>query len=245
MIAQPAETRGSGGLKLGLPLALAVMCLPACDGTKEPIFAPLKVSVAGAPGSAMQDAAPAPAVDTDGGRPKPPDHVSEPMDGEDGGGPPDPDLDPKVTFVWTETQPGDRACHAGVYAGSFDCQITDPLGGLPVSLSGQIAFTLDPSPEEQHLTITEGSISSGLLLTSSLSGDLSCVDDKFTAESVDGTALTVGDMNNPFFFGSATFDATLSAKYDKDALVITGKFTMVNEQRDMMCTGTFRVSAAP
>jgi hypothetical protein len=251
MIAQPAETRGSGGLKLGLPLALAVLCSTACDGTKQPIFAPLKVNVAGAPGPAIHDAAVGPVVDAGGsGHPsvKPPHHDAGMAD-EDAGGPPDPDdLDPNVTFVWTETQPGDGTCHAGVYTGSFDCEIpSDPttIGGLPVSLSGQIVFTLASSPEEQQLMITDGSISSGLLLTSGMQGKLYCSDNMFSAESVDGTALTVGDMNTPFFFGSATFDAMLMGTYDNDTLVISGMFTMFNEQRDMMCTGTFRVSATP
>lgn len=241
MIAKPAEARGYAGPMLGL-VALAVLGLLACEGTKEPIFAPLKVSV-GPPGPATDDAGPKPVVDAGSSQPvKPHPHPDPPED--DAGEPPDPGLDPTVTFVWTETLPGQGTCHAGVYAGSFDCEVPDPLGALPFSLSGQIAFTLDGSPEEPQLSITDGSMSSGLWLSSGLTGELDCMSYDFVGASVDGQAVGIGDMNNPFVLVFPTFDASLMGHYDSDKLVITGQFAMVNDRGDM-CNGTFRVSAAP
>lgn len=241
MTAQPADAGGFAGPKLALAV-LAAVGLLACEGTKEPIFAPLKVNVTEPPGPAIHDAGTVPVTDA-GGHPVK-QHPAEPME-DDAGEPSDPDLDPTVTFVWTETLPGQGTCHGGVYAGSFDCQIPDPLGALPFSLSGQIAFTLDGSAEEQHLSITDGTGSiSGPFLTSDVRGDLDCIANHFSGSSLNGTAVSIGDMNNPFALVFPTFNASLQGQYDNQALVISGMFTMVNDRGDM-CTGTFRVSAAP
>jgi hypothetical protein len=228
---------------LGL-IVFAVLGLLACEGTKEPVFAPLKVSVTEPPGPATHDAGTVPMIDA-GNHPVKPVHV-EPVE-EDAGDPPDPDLDPTVTFVWTETLPGQGTCHGGVYAGSFDCTVpdTDPLNPLPFSLSGQIAFTLDGSAEEQHLSITDGTGSiSGPFLTSDVRGELDCIANHFSGASVDGAAVSIGDMNNPFAVVFPTFNASLQGTYDNQALVISGMFTLVND-RGATCIGTFRVSAAP
>lgn len=242
MTAQPADAGGFAGPRLALAV-LATLGLLACEGTKEPIFAPLKVNVQEPPAPAMHDAGAAPVIDAGGGHNIKPHHV-EPME-DDAGEPADPadKEDPTVTFVWTETLPGQGTCHGGVYAGSFDCEVPDSLFALP--LSGQIAFTLDGSAEEQHLSVTEGTGSiSGPFLTSDVRGDLDCIANHFSGQALNGTAVSIGDMNNPFALVFPTFNASLQGTYDNQMLVISGMFTLVNDRGDM-CTGTFRVSAAP
>jgi hypothetical protein len=239
--AKPAQSWGYAGIWPGV-LVLAVVAVTACEGTKHAIFEPLtKASVGGPTKPATPDAGRAPPVDAGHGI-QPHRQHPDAMD-DDAGASSDPDLDPNVTFVWTESLPGQGTCRAGVYAGSLDCQFPNPLGGLPFPLSGQIAFTLDGSTEEQHLSITEGSIS-GALFMSGMTGELDCIANHFQAAAVDGQSVTIGDQTNPFALAFPTFNASLQGEYDNQALVIAGKFAMVNEAGDM-CSGTFRVSAAP
>jgi hypothetical protein len=237
---KPAASGRNPGVQLGA-LALTVVSVLACEGTKQSIFEALPKPNVGPPvGTAMQDAGAPPRMDA--GHPAKPDAGT--MD-EDAGSELDPELDPTVTFVWTETLPGQGTCRAGVYAGSFDCEVPDAIGGLPFSLSGQIAFTLEGSPEDQHLSIKEDSGSiSGPLFQSGMSGSLDCIQNHFQSAAVDGQAVSIGDMTNPFALVFPTFNASLQGDYDNQALVISGTFTMVNNVGDM-CSGTFRVSAAP
>jgi hypothetical protein len=242
-MAAARDRRGLGvGGKLAA-LALAVLLSGvACEGTERAIFEPLPQVVVGPPKPPALDAGSGHHVSPpDAGRPP---VMSSDDAGEDDAGSLDPDLNPNVTFVWTETLPGKGTCRAGVYSGSFDCQFPDALAGLPITVTGQIAFTLAGSPEKQSLSISDGSLTgSGGLLTSGLSGTLDCIANHFQGAALDGQAVSL-DPNNPFALTFPTFNASLQGNYDDQALVIAGTFTLVNDAGDM-CSGTFRVSAAP
>jgi hypothetical protein len=145
----------------------------------------------------------------------------------------DPGLDSKATFDWTETLPGKGTCKSGRYVGGFECTMTG-LGGLPVSISGEIAFTLTGSPEEQNLTVEDGALS-GLFFSAGLSGNLDCRQDSFAGLSDDGM-LQAG--------GPGTFTAWLVGAFDDQSLGIEGSFSIVNDQ-NQTCAGTFGVQIAP
>jgi hypothetical protein len=222
---------GAGAGCKGSQHALFAQIVPKL-GTVEPIHLPDA-------GSVIHDAAAMPMVKPidAGARPRP-------RDEEDAGGP-DPGLDPTVMFVWTETLPGQGTCRAGRYAGSFDCTVDETdFVGLPLSVSGQVAFSLEGSPEAQLLMITQGSIA-GAVFSSGMMGSLDCLDQRLLARTVNGQALQIGgDAQNPFFLSFPTFDAALLGDFDDQALVIEGTFNMVNQAKQT-CSGTFRVSAAP
>lgn len=237
------EWRAPGG-RMALVLAgLFVGVGGGCNGTEQQVFAPVPVVSVPRPKP--------PPTTTDSGAVHMMVDAGPPVMAPDAGGdddagkePTDPDLDPTKTFVWTETLPGQGTCRSGVYAGSFDCDVSGDLGALPISLSGQIAFTLEGSSEIQTLTITDGSISEPPFLMSGLSGALHCIPSRFEGTSVDGHSVSIGDQNNPFVLSFPNFDASLQGQYDSQALVISGDFTMVSDT-GYMCTGTFRVSATP
>jgi hypothetical protein len=242
MTAALAGGYGRAGARLAVT-ALWLLHAVACEGTKSALFAPLAPQSKVIPPKATTPDAGGHHVQMmmDAGRSMLPPPAPPPAE-DDAGSVRDPDLDANVTFIWTETLPGQGTCRAGVYSGSFECDSTDALG-IPFSLSGQIAFTLSGSSEQQHLMISDGSIS-GALLLSGLDGQLDCIQNHFQATSTEGHSLSIGDPNSPFALTFPTFNASLQGEYDKQALVISGTFSMVNDS-GAMCTGTFRVSAAP
>jgi hypothetical protein len=211
--------------------------LLSCAGTESPIFESTALKTP--PDSLQPTVMPPPEGPVDAGRP-PDDGPTLPVpplvqpDEDDAGIPSiDPGLDPKATFEWTETLPGKGTCKAGRYVGGFECTMTG-LGGLPVSISGEIAFTLTGSPEEQSLTVEDGSLS-GLFFSAGLSGNLDCRQDNFAGLSDDGM-LEAG--------GPGTFTAWLVGAYDDQSLGIEGSFSIVNDQ-NQSCRGSFGVQIAP
>jgi hypothetical protein len=211
--------------------------LLSCAGTESPIFESTALKTP--PETPQQPTVmPPPGAPADAGRlpddgprlPVPPLVPEE----EDAGIPiVDPGLDPNATFDWTETLPGKGTCKAGRYVGGFECTMPG-VTGLPVSISGEIAFNLTGSPEEQSLTVEDGTLS-GLFFGAELSGNLDCQQDAFTGLS-DGGMLDVG--------GPGTFTAWLAGAYDDQSLGIEGSFSIVNDQ-NQTCVGTFGVQIAP
>jgi hypothetical protein len=158
--------------------------------------------------------------------------ISEPGEDEDAGVQVDPGLDPDVDFTWTETLPGAGTCKAGRYVGGFECTM-EGLNGFPVSISGEIVFTLTGSPEEQTLLVEDGSIS-GYYFSAPLSGSLSCTGDSFSGLS-EGTVVSLGPW---------MFVASLEGVFDDQALGIEGVFSMLNDE-NQTCDGTFGAGIAP
>jgi hypothetical protein len=208
----------------------ALLLVAACAGTEHAVFIPFEPPSVIPP--APMDASPAPA-DT-GPAPGREDAGSD----EDAGPIPGPDLDPRVTFDWNETLPGQGTCREGSYVGSFTCSMPAEPGASapPTPLSGQVAFTLGELSEQQVLSITRGSLKDpiGIVFHADLLGTLRCTDDEFDAHTENGVSL----------IGLDTFEATLAGHFDDDALVIDGEFVMVNAA-GQPCNGEFHVSAAP
>jgi hypothetical protein len=197
----------------------------ACTGAPHQLFEPNE----GPPVAAVR---PTPG-DVDAGS-KTPDRMGVPMPrdaGPDGAvavsPEPDPDLDPMVQFVWTETVPGRGTCKAGTYVGSFTCTGAD---GRVVT--GQVLITLAGSPEEQRLTVSAGAVKdlTGAIFNSGMSGMLDCQTRRFSGLTVGGTS--------PF----GPFAATLDADYNDRDLSIEGTLVMQNSAKET-CDGTFRVAA--
>jgi hypothetical protein len=223
-------------------LGLLWLC-GACSGTEHAVFQLGVPSVA--PPAPRFDAGPPP---RDAALP-PAKLPVVPVIEDDAGGVtrhrigPDPGLDPTVTFAWKESLPGQGTCKAGRYVGSFTCTVEGK--GVPdpaPTLSGAVTFTLSGSPEEQLLSIMEGSIS-GPLYGGGLDGKLDCLAKHFAAMSVDGTAIVGQGKQNVLALFPA-FNATLDGVFDDQALVISGSLMMVNDA-GQMCRGQFHASATP
>lgn len=205
----------------------------ACAGTESPIFAS-KVH----PSSLPPQADPAPPDKKDAAVAEPPPMTLPPpvteVEDEDGGVLVDPGLDPTADFSWTQTLPGVGTCKAGRYVGGFECTMPG-LTGFPLTVSGEVAFTLEGSPEEQTLVVKRGSIEGSFFTAPTMTGQLDCTRDRFNALSVDGIAILVA---------SGTFAVALQGEFDAQTLGIEGAFSMVNDQ-GQTCEGTFRVGIAP
>jgi hypothetical protein len=213
-----------------------------CQGTRRLIFDPIEPRAAQVGPIPMVDAG---KVVLDSGHKSPVVMDMKPMpdDGTEDAGTDEPDK-PDVDFVWTESLPGQGTCRAGRYSGSFDCVLDDDTFPIPLSFSGEIAFTLEGSPEAQRLMITDGALS-GLWLYSGMSGSLDCLKKTWDADSVDGSVLILdADPENPFLIGFPSFNAGLHGRFDDQDLVIDGTIAAVNERGDK-CSGTLRVSAVP
>jgi hypothetical protein len=206
----------------------AVLLYSGCAGSEHQIFDPLpppRVSEVNPPN-------PAPVLDAgEPGEPEPSPMDSGPLGPPDAGFPPDEDLDENVTFVWTETLPGQGTCKAGRYAGSFTCTRADML-----VISGQVIFTLVGSAEEQRLSVMEGAVRdlTGAVFNSGMEGELDCLKAEFDAVTINGRG----------FLGLGTFEATLTGAFDDQVLSITGDLHVV-DQANVTCDGTFRVGASP
>ncbi len=228
----PIRARG-WALRAGLLLLAA----GACSGTEHAVFD------LGVPISSVNP----PQTHADAGtEPPPPDAgppPEEPSPDEDAGVGPDPGLDPTVVFDWQESLPGQGTCKAGLYVGSFTCtvQVDGGTDSQPIYF-GAVSFTLDGSPEEQLLSITDGKLS-GPLFGGDLSGQLDCLTKHFTGKTVNGMAI-IGQaaQSPPGLFPS--FDADLDGSFDDQALVIEGTIKMVNDA-GQTCEGRFRASATP
>ena len=206
-------------------LCAAGLWVSACTGAPHQLFEPN----AGPP---VADVRPIPGAVDAGSKTPDSAAVPKPRDaGPDGAvavsPKPDPDLDPMVQFVWTETVPGQGTCKAGTYVGSFTCTSAD---GKVVT--GQVLITLAGSPEEQRLKVSAGAVKdlTGALFNSGMSGMLDCQTRHFSGLTVNGTS--------PF----GPFAATLEADYNDRDLSIEGKLVMQNAAKET-CDGTFRVSA--
>jgi hypothetical protein len=220
--------------KAAFAAALVALVVGGCAGTEQPIFESVIATVdppaAGPPVVPADSGAPGPML------PMPPVH--HPPDDEDAGPKPDPGLDPTAEFPWTQTLPGvgTGTCRSGRYAGAFDCIMIGELTGWPLSITGEIAFTLTGSAEQQILKVEEGSLAGLFFSAETISGQLDCTQDEFDAYSNDGVVV------NPIF--PDTFSSFLTGTSDDQSLSIEGPFTMLNEEGEQ-CEGTFSVSIAP
>jgi hypothetical protein len=110
------------------------------------------------------------------------------------------------------------------------------ITGWPLLVTGELAFTLRGSPEQQVLTVEDASLEGVFFSAETIMGSLSCTSDLFSAYSVDG-AVASG-----IFPGA--FSSFLNGTFDDQALAIEGEFSMVNDSGEQ-CEGTFNVSIAP
>jgi hypothetical protein len=203
-------------------------CAGACTGSEHQVFDPLPP-----PARFPEVVPPDPLRPVDAGKPPPAppaEDASAPLE-RDAGLPPDEDLDESVTFVWTETLPGQGTCKAGRYAGSFTCRRADGL-----VISGQVIFTLVGSAEEQRLAVMTGAVRdlTGAVFNSDMEGELDCLKAKFDAVTINGRG----------FLGLGTFEAALTGAFDDQMLSIEGNLHVV-DQANQTCDGTFRVGATP
>jgi hypothetical protein len=222
--------------KAGFAATLAAVALCACAGTERPIFESVVASVDPPEVRPPMGRADAGAPDMEMRTLPPPPMALPPDDDEDAGSRPDPGLDPTAEFPWTQTLPGAGTCRSGRYAGAFDCIITGELTGWPLTVTGEVAFTLTGSAELQVLTVEEGSLQGPFLSASTITGQLDCMSDKFDALSTDGV------VGNPLF--PDAFASFLMGTFDDQALSIEGAFTTVNDD-GQQCKGIFNVSIAP
>lgn len=213
-----------------------------CNGTEHPLFVDLPRVVE---------------------PPPPPMNMDDPMRGPDAAPPPvdimdaavhlpeagpvlGPELDPDVTFEWTETLPGKGTCRAGLYIGKFSCIPVGSDAGAADRIgpvSGQAVFTLrSGSAEEQVLTISSGTLFDdlfGVLYVPNvkLEGELKCADRHFEATAH-------GES-----WGLGMFSVALSGSLDDQQLVIEGDLAVVGllepDSEPGHCVGTFEVNAAP
>ena len=223
--------------KAGFAATLAAVVLCACAGTERPIFESVIASVDPPevkPPVTRDDAR---VPDDMEMRTLPPPLMEVPFDDDEDGGPrPDPGLDPTAEFPWTQTLPGAGTCRSGRYAGAFDCIVTGELTGWPLSVTGELAFTLTGSAEQQILTVEEGSLQGPFLSASTITGKLDCTSDRFDALSTDGV------VGNPLF--PDAFASFLMGTFNDQTLSIKGAFTTVNDD-GQQCKGSFNVSIAP
>lgn len=149
-------------------------------------------------------------------------------------------LDPNVVFEWEESLPGQGMCAPGVYAGSFNC--LKETFTFPPWVDGKLSFTLEGSSEEQRLTVTEGLVTDigEVLFTAGLQGAVDCGAKSFSAQTVEGQAITPIDTGVP----PATFETDLTGTFDDELLLIEGNWDMVNSAGEV-CTGTFWARPVP
>jgi hypothetical protein len=216
---------GSSWALVALPLI--GLSSAACGGTEEAVFR----RIADDPLSSAQ-----------GGR----SSVEQAATGVGGGGA-EPSLDPNVTFVWSETLPGQGTCKPGIYSGQFSCDLEDAnLVTSLLSARGTVTFTLGPPTETQGLPITYGDLG-GPLFRGSLSGELDCATDRLGALSSDGQAIQLDGLMGAAasdFVSFRTFTASLEGELDRATLVIEGSFQMVNNAGET-CVGSFSANASP
>jgi len=218
------------GLCLGRWLAslLALSCSGACSGSEQAIFA--RVS----PDPGTPNTAPT------GGRAAP-HNVPE----RDGGLTAQPELDPGVTFEWSETLPGQGTCNTGVYTGVFSCDLKNAnLLASFLSAQGTVTLRLGASTERSQLPV-EGELG-GPLFGGSVLGSLDCATDSLSAQVRDGSAIEIdglrGATDVPIDFSS--FTATLEGMLDRAALVIAGDFIMTSNDGEK-CAGRFSANVSP
>ena len=214
--------------------------LVACSGSEHQVFQPL---VNLSPPSVDP---PAPTIAEDGaddGSPEAGSEAPDPAQDAPDLQPRGEILDPNITFDWTPSLPGQGTCKAGVYTGRFNC-VMDTFPPWP--LDGKLSFTLEGSPEQQRLTVTEGGISdlADAVFSAGVDGSLNCIDQRFEAQTVDGMAATLPPIDQPFAPTFRLFEATMVGNFDDQELVITGSWHLVNDLGDT-CTGSFFAGATP
>lgn len=215
------------------------LCVGAsgCKGSEHVVLAPI-LQQAGNPSGDSGGGGTGGSSPLDGGN-------SQPIDASD----PEPDagdpqidsgLDPTVTFDWVETLPGPGGCGANTFVGSFSC--TSEIRLAP--FVGQMTIEVSDMALGEELLVVTGSFVDAfgfpMFFSADISGSLNCTTNQLLATTSDGQ----------YSFGvNATFDTTISATYDPQALEMVGELTlfityhyaMTTEMEE--CRGSFQVGA--
>ena len=148
-------------------------------------------------------------------------------------------VDRTGAFDWPEATPSEGACEAGVYEGTFTCDVTFFPGLPPGQITGPLKFALTPSANGEFLEIKDGRMDAvavdSVPFGSELSGKLDCNTKGFHADTVNGTYGTAPFLGQ--FFGS--LDGTLNSVTN----TLSGTWTLTSGTKEMpqltSCTGTW------
>jgi hypothetical protein len=158
--------------------------------------------------------------------------------------------DPKITFDWQETTPGQNACQPGTYSGTFTCDYTGP--GIdpanPFVATGPVVFTLQKSQNGEFLEITDGHIQ-GLAdeifdFHATLNGQLDCSTNMLAGMAVDGM-YGLGDANA---LPVGAFQGTLGGTLDRTSVTLSGDWNMMITDglgADGACVGPWTATWMP
>lgn len=102
------------------------------------------------------------------------------------------------TFDWPEATQPEGSCEAGIYEGTFTCDVTFLPGFPPSPITGPLKFELTPSANGEFLEIADGRMDAvavgSVPFGSELNGKLDCSTRGFHADTVNGTYGTPGHL---------------------------------------------------
>lgn len=167
--------------------------------------------------------------------------------------PPDPPLDPKIHFDWTETAPHRGPCGPGKFTGIFSCEVSSPLFVLLYThVEGSLELTFEGSSEAPRLTITMGALRASdntarEFLNATVVGDLNCGTRVVDAELL-RTVTAVLPLERQLFwllpFQQPSTTGWLRGNLDPLGKVINGDLSLMFETQTY-CDGTFAVTTGP
>jgi hypothetical protein len=149
------------------------------------------------------------------------------------------DLDPNLSFGWTDTLPGQGTCKPGKYTGMFTCT----YGAFPVT--GPVTLEFTKSMDGEFLDLANGQLSGAAAgfygFKCSLKGRLDCSTLKFEASAING----VFGLGDPSTSPLGMFDGTLSGKLDKQTLQLSGDWSLGITGDTTRCPGPWTADFTP
>lgn len=157
--------------------------------------------------------------------------------------------DPKITFDWQDTQPGQGKCQPGTYSGTFTCYYltmgdTDPNDAIEIT--GPVVFTLTQSQNGEFLEVSDGHLDGLAALvfgfSAKLSGKLDCSTNMLDAMAVDG----MYGFGDPMALPVGGFEGGLKGTLDRSTLTLTGQWALsVTSGYSGECDGPWMATYTP
>lgn len=138
-----------------------------------------------------------------------------------------------IGFDWERKAGAEGPCEPGVYAGTYSCEYVMVSGGAPLLVEGFVNITLARSASDgEVLVIEDGNLDGNAFLliafTATLSGSLTCSNDKFHADADNGMIIPVG----------GTFSGQLDGSLSRATQTLSGGWELTVDDGMGMAQGT-------